>query len=415
MIAGLTAPGKAIPEESKEEIPLGINCPISGPYLKQGLDQIRAARLAADEINRNGGIMGHRIKLIHRDSGSDVLRSVFNVRELIRDCGCRMIFGGSSSAVAIAVSEICQEYWIPFFATLTYSTETTMEKGHRVCFRECYDSWMAAQVMADWLNDRYSGKQYAYITADYSWGRTTENSFRTVTRTVDRTRHPGFLAPLGTTDFVQVLNQIAKSPPDVLVLALFGRDLSSALRQVRERELGKHALIVVPNLELGTAEHAGPNAIHGVVGALPWTWKVPYVYDYPRGKAFVEEYVRRYHRYPSSSGASAYTILYEYKSAVERAQSFKTSSVIRALEGHTYQLLKDPQTWRALDHQSVQTVFMVQGNHPNQVLSDPYRLDFFTIIHSIPGEKAVRSEAQWKSLREVSGLPPRLEELRIEN
>ncbi|NCC24626.1 MAG: hypothetical protein EOM25_05400, partial [Deltaproteobacteria bacterium] len=40
---------------------LGINYPLTGPYSVEGLDQIRAARMAVDEINRQGGILGRRV------------------------------------------------------------------------------------------------------------------------------------------------------------------------------------------------------------------------------------------------------------------------------------------------------------------------------------------------------------------
>jgi ABC-type branched-subunit amino acid transport system substrate-binding protein len=404
----LTGAGPAAALENS--ILLGMNYPLTGPYSVEGLDQIRAARLAVDEINAAGGIMGRRAVLVPRDSASDTLRTKLNVRELI-EAGCSMVFGGASSAVAIAAAEVCHKYQTPFFGTLTYSTETTLERGHRVVFRECNDSWMSAQVMAGWLNQNFANRRFVYVTADYTWGWTTEESLRRVTDTRDRERHQGFLTPLGTTDFTGVLQQVAAEPPEVLVLALFGKDLAYALRQAHDMGLKEHCQIVVPNLTLGMAERAGAEAMAGVVGTLPWTWTVPSLFNYPRGQAFVDAFVRRYHRYPSTSGASAYTIVYEYKAAVERARSFRTADVVKALEGHTYILLKDAQTWRALDHQSVQTVYMVRGNDMETVLADPLRLNFFSVIERKAGTEIVRSPEEWMHLRAQAGLPPHLEAL----
>lgn len=389
-------------------VKLGVNYPLTGPYSIEGLDQIRAAQLAVDEVNSQGGILGRRVELVRRDSGSDTLRTELNVHELI-DEGCSMIFGGSSSAVAITTSRICQAHNIPFFGTLTYSTATTMEDGHRVSFRECSDSYMSAQVLGPWLKKHYPGKRYFFITADYTWGWTTERSVRLATGAVDRKKHPGLLFPLGATDFSQGLLKAAKEPPHVLVLVLFGKDMAYALRQASEMGLKDYCQIVVPNVTLGMAERAGSNAMEGVVGTLPWTWKIPELYDFQGGKRFVREFSRRYNRYPSTSGASAYTIVYEYKSAVERAQSFRTEDVVKALEGHTYQHLKGPQTWRALDHQSVQNVYLVRGNKPQKVLADPLRLDYFTILGDMAGKNAALTPEQWKNKRRAAGLPPFLE------
>lgn len=395
---------------AQPSVMLGINYPLTGPYSVEGLDQIRAARLAVDEINRHGGIMGRRVVLSTRDSASDVLRTRLNIKQLIEE-GCSMIFGGSSSAVAIASADICQKYQVPFFGTLTYSTATTLEAAHRVAFRECNDSRMSAMVMADWLNEHFGGRRFFYITADYTWGWTTEESFRQVTGTLDAGAHPRVLTPLGGTDYAAALEQARAFKPDVLVMVLFGKDMAYALRQADEMELRGHCQIVVPNLTLGMAERAGARAMEGVMGTLPWNWKIPYQYGYQRGIDFVESFEQRYGRYPSTSGASAYTIVHEYKSAVERAGSLRSPAVIRALEGHTYQLLKDSQTWRALDHQSVQTVYMVRGNSLGKVLADPLRLDFLEVLDSRPGPETVLPEDQWKRLRQAAGLPPELEPL----
>ncbi len=378
---------------------LGINYPQTGPYSEEGLDQ-----------SRGDGIAGRRVVLVPMDSASDVLRTRLNIKQLI-ESGCSMIFGGSSSAVAIASANICQKYRVPFFGTLTYSTATTLESGHRMAFRECNDAWMSAMVMAPWLNEHYAGKRYFYITTNYTWGWTTEDSFRRVTDTTDPETHPRVSTPLGATDFAKALEQARAHDPDVLVLVLFGKDMAYALRQAHDMGLQRHCQVVVPNLTLGMAERAGAQAMEGVVGTLPWNWKIPYRYGYRRGIEFVQSFVSRYRRYPSTSGASAYTIVNEYKSAVERAGSLRSSEIVKALEGHTYQLLKGPQTWRALDHQSVQTVYMVRGNGQGTVLADPLRQDFLEVVGSRPGPEIVLPEAEWKRRREEAGLPPHLEPL----
>lgn len=398
-------------QNGKMVLMLGMNYPLTGPYSVEGLDQIRAARLAVDEINSQGGILGYRVKLLAKDSASSVIQTRINVEELISD-GCSMIFGGASSAVAIAAAEICQHYDTLFFGTLTYSTETTLEGAHRTLFRECNDSRMSAVVMAEWLNDRFKDKKYFYITSDYTWGWTTEKSLRHVTGTQDKNKHPSILMPFGSSDFTESLDQAALFKPDVLVLTLFGKDMSYALKQAHEMGLKEKIQIVVPNLTLGMAERTGAEAMEGVVGTLPWTWKIPFLYNYKGGKDFVNEFLKRYNRYPGTSAASAYTIVHQYKSAVERTGSLETSEIIRALEGHSYYSLKDKQTWRPLDHQSVQTVYMVRGNTPSKVLANNLRLDYFEVIHSMPGEKTVLPESEWKKQRKAAGLPQKLEDLR---
>ena len=103
--------------------------------------------------------------------------------------------------------------------------------------------------------------------------------------------------------------------------------------------------------------------------------------------------------------------MHEYKAAVERAGTFNSASVIKALEGYEYQLLKDRQTWRDFDHQSVQSVYAVRCNPEHIVLKDKYNLDYFEIIGSIPGHEAVRTREEWNAVRQAAGKPTHLEKL----
>lgn len=392
-------------------VKIGLNYPKTGPYHVQGLDQFRAAELAVEEINASGGIMGKPVEIVWRDSQSKPDVSKTNATDLIDNEGCKMLFGGSSSGVAIAVGELCQQKGVPFFGTLTYSTATTGVKGHRYMFRECYDAYMAASVLADYLNKNFAGKKYMYITADYTWGWTTESSLRTSTNTTDESTHKGVKTPLGTQDFNKQLALAKMVKPDVLVLVLFGEDMVNAVRQATTMGIKNTCQIVVPNLTLGMAEGGGPKVMEGVVGSLPWCWQVPYQFGYDRGKQFVESFATKYSRYPSTSGASAYTIVYEYKDAVERAGSFDPAKVVAALEGHSYTFLKDKQTWRDFDHQSVQTVYAVQCKPQAEVMKDKFKLDYFNILYSLPGDKAVISKADWQAARTQANLPGSLEPL----
>ena len=131
-----------------DSIKIGLNYPKTGPYSVQGLDQWRAAAMAVEEINAAGGILGNNVEIVWRDSKSRADLTKINVAELIDKENVNMVFGGSSSSVAVAAGEVCQEKGIVFFGTLTYSTSTTGTHGRRHTFRETYNSWMAAKAIS---------------------------------------------------------------------------------------------------------------------------------------------------------------------------------------------------------------------------------------------------------------------------
>ncbi|MDM8524680.1 substrate-binding protein [Desulfococcaceae bacterium HSG8] len=395
-----------------DTVNIGLNYPKTGPYSLQGAAQLSAAKMAVEEINGAGGILGKKVNLVIRDSESKPGVAEKNVEELIDRENCVMVFGGSSSGVAIAGGKVAKSKGKLYFGTLTYSNDTTGKDGHKYIFRECYNAWMGAKVLSDYLRKHYSGKKYFYIVADYTWGWTTEESLRTFSLTLSRKRHKRVLTPFpGATDedFKQALTRAENSKADVLVVVLFGKDMTKTLTLAAGMGLKDKMAIVVPNLTLGMVQSAGPGVMEGVVGALPWCWNVPYAYGYDKGKEFVEKFSARYDIYPSTSAASAYTILYQYKDAVERSKSYDTRTVISALEGHKFTLLKDEQIWREFDHQCVQTVYAVKCKPEGEVAADKFRQDYFEIINKMPGEEAAISKKRWDELRKKGGKPAVLE------
>lgn len=395
---------------AQDVVKIGLNYPETGPYAKQGLDQRRAADIAAEEINAAGGILGKKVQLVYRDSKSNAKVARANAIELFDKESVPMIFGGSSSAVAIATGEVALQKNRLFFGTLSYSTETTGEYGHRHIFRECYDAYAAGKVLSEYMKKNFSGQKYFYITANYTWGWTTESVLRGFTNTKDTSVHPEVLTELGAKDFTDALKEAKDSKASVLVLSLFGRDMEIAVRQADEMGLKNRMQIIVPSLNDDMAQGAGPEAMEGVIGTLPWIWNVPSIYKYPAGIAFVKKFEDQYQRYPTTSGASAYVILHQYKEAVERAKTFETKAVITSLEGHSYTGLKDQQQWRAWDHQSVQTVYAVKCKPATEVKQSKYQQDYFNVINVMKGDEAAVDKIEWSEIREMVGMKPELDE-----
>ena len=396
--------------EDAAVVKIGLNYPETGPYSKQGLDQKRAAEIAVEEINAAGGILGKKVQLVMRDTKSNAKIARGNASELYDVEGVPMILGGSSSAVAIATGEVALQKDKLFFATLSYSTETTGEYGHRHVFRECFDAYFAGKVMADFLNKNFKGRKYFYITANYTWGWTTESVLRSLTNTKAMVKFPEVLTDLGAKDFKAALLEAKKYGAEVLVLSLFGRDMEIAVKQADEMGLKNRMQIIVPQMNEDMAQGAGPEAMEGIIGATPWMWSVPFKFNYPRGIAFVKKFEKRYNRYPTTSGASAYVIMHEYKAAVEQAKTFETRPVILALEGRKYTGLKDEQYWRKFDHQSIQTVYAVKVKPAADVKKSKYQMDYFDIIATMKGDEAAVDFKEWSEIREMVNMKPELEE-----
>ncbi|HET8800246.1 MAG TPA: substrate-binding protein [Marinobacter sp.] len=393
---------------SAEALKIGLNYPQTGRYKDQGLQQRLGAFLAVDEINEAGGVMGRPLELVIRNTRGEPARGAKNTAELIDREGVEMMFGGVSSAVAIASGKAARDRNTLYFGTLTYSNATTGSEGHEYMFREPYNAWMTAKALSQYLKRNHAGQEYFYITADYTWGWSVEESVRKFSDTEDTAQHQGVKTPFPRaliTDFREALEQAEASGAKVLMMVLFGDDMVRALNVAYEMGLTEKMQVVVPNLTLGMARQVGPTIMEGIVGGSPWVWNAPYELNYPRGKTFVEAFSKRYEMRPSTAAASAYSIVYQYKDAVERAGTTDSRALIKALEGHRYTFLKDEQYWRAFDHQNVQTVYVVKIKPRNTIIQDEYSADYFSIIDSMKGDEAAQTREEWETRRREAGKP----------
>ena len=99
-----------ITEAAEGVVKIGLNYPETGPYSKQGLDQRRAAEMAMEEINSAGKILGKKVQLVYRDTKSVPKVAKDNAIELFDKEGIQMMFGGSSSGVAIASGKVAKSW-----------------------------------------------------------------------------------------------------------------------------------------------------------------------------------------------------------------------------------------------------------------------------------------------------------------
>ena len=361
-----------------KELVVGLDVPQTGPYSDQGQDQLRAYRLAIDEINAKGGVMGMKIKETVGDDQTKAPIAVEHARRMIERDGAVMITGGSSSATAVAVSGLCQEKKTIFMATLTHSNETTDASCHYHTFRRYNNAYMSAHSMAKTLLSKYGTGKWFHITADYTWGHSVYDSLTEVVEPKGAKTIKNVLLPLGTTDFSSALSQAQAAKPDVLVITEFGKDMVNAINQAAQFGLTKSAKILVPLADEYMAKGAGDN-FDNVVTTAPFYWQY-HAEKYPAAKKFVDAFVKKYGAPPSNGAECAYTNMYQWKAGVERSGSLDPKKFIEKMENYHFTATKEPEYWRASDHQGINSCLVLEGV-PVKDRANPYAFAKLLEVH----------------------------------
>ena len=343
-----------------KEITIGLDVPLTGAYSDQGADQLRAYKMAIDEINAAHGVMGMQLKYTTGDDQTKPGPAVENATRMIERDGAIMVTGGSSTGTAVAVSGLCQQKKTIFMATLTHGDETTDASCHYHTFRRYNNAHMSARAMAKTLLTRYGTGRWFHITADYVWGHSVYDNLVAVVEPHGAKTIKNVLMPLGTADFASALQQAQAAKPDVLVITEFGKDMVNCVNQAAQFGLTKTTKILVPLADEYMAKGAGDN-FDGVVTTAPFYWKY-YQDKNPNAKKFIQAFIRRYGVPPSNGAENAYTNIYQWKGGIERAGSLDPQKFIAKMEGYHFTATKEPnEYWRAMDHQGISSCLVMEG------------------------------------------------------
>ena len=98
-----TLPGLIRPAAAANEFKIGLFIALSGPASLFGPTQKACAELAAEEINKNGGILGRQIKLIPTDAGGPPAESTKSAIRLMLEENVDVFVGSHDSATREAL------------------------------------------------------------------------------------------------------------------------------------------------------------------------------------------------------------------------------------------------------------------------------------------------------------------------
>lgn len=307
-----------------DTVKIGIPVGLSGANSVVAPSVVQAAKLAAAEINAKGGILGRQVELEVADdnSGADGAVKAFNA--LIFQQKVNAIITMETSAARNAGLPVVARGKVPFIYTSYY-------EGHS-CSRYLYvDAWVPDQQVApivDYFIQNKGAKTFFLAGSDYAFGRGMLEFARKYIESKGGKIVGEEYLPMDASDWTPVISRIRNDKPDALISSTAGGAPNVTLtKQLRA------AGIDVPfgNLAVdeGTAKAIGPDAA-GVYISQSYLTSI----DNPQNKAFKEGLEKMFGadmKTPNDLSEPEYDGLYLYKAAVEKAGSFDTDKVLKAL------------------------------------------------------------------------------------
>ncbi|MCD6680027.1 MAG: ABC transporter substrate-binding protein [Burkholderiaceae bacterium] len=319
-----------------------------GQFAKQGME------LAADEINKKGGILGRQVEFSLEDGQGKVDVAIQAARKLVFQGGADALMGLDSSGVANGLTPIVPELRKPFVITHAASPDVTGKLcnayTYRVSVNVNQNMGAAALIAAE-----SGARRWTTIGPDYAFGHQSWEYFgkylkqrKPDVELMQEVAFPRF----GAEDFVPFINSVMQSKPDGVLISLWGGDLVNFVRQAKNLGFFDQKYQVL--LSLGAAVEVlsalGEQMPQGVWAGTRYWFAA---HDNPINKAFVASYLDRFGAPPSYNAEGAYAAMYLYKVAMEKAGSVDGAAVAKALSGISFDAPNGKVTIRAEDHQAV--------------------------------------------------------------
>lgn len=154
-----------------DTIKFGEFASLTGKEATFGQMSHNGTRLAVEELNAAGGLLGKKIELICEDNQSKAGDSATVVRKLISRDKVVAVLGEVASSRSLEAAPICQQNKIPMISPSSTNPKVT-ETGDYI-FRVCFIDPFQGTVMANFATKTLKLKNVAVLTdlkSDYSVG-----------------------------------------------------------------------------------------------------------------------------------------------------------------------------------------------------------------------------------------------------
>jgi branched-chain amino acid transport system substrate-binding protein len=367
-------------------IKIGFPVPLTGAFSAEAQDQVRAAEIAIKEFNDAGGFNGRKAELLVRDDKLNPGEAATRTLELIEKDKVDFVVGSLSAATQLSINAVTRERKIIFNSISQSDAINEVKDWSPYTFHEALNPHMTAGAVARYAFPKF-GKRVVYLTADYAYGHEMVRGFERAGKTLGATTLADIRHPIGAADYSSFLPRIQALKPDVLVMCNFGRDLVNSVKQATDFGLKENTRIIAPVLLYTSRQAGGADAFEGVVGGTSYYWGIED--SVPAAKAFNDKF-RKAHggAVPSDYGALGYAGIRSVLQGMVVAKSTDSLKVSEAMSQLKYNWYKGDQYFRKCDHQSVQSVIIVESQ--SKGMKD--KNDVFKVVGmEAPNEANLRS------------------------
>lgn len=247
LLAAMLLAGATPAALAEQPIVIATAGPVTGQLAGLGEQMLRGARMAVDDLNAAGGVLGRPVELLIADDRCDPKDAVSEANRLAAR-GAVFVAGHFCSSASIAAAGVYGEERVLMISPASTSPRLTDEGGDLV-FRVCGRDDRQGQVAGSFIARRFEGARIALLNDKSAYGRGLADAAG------DAIRRAGGQIVLddsftpGERDYQALVTRLKTAAIEVVFIGGYHPEAGLILRQMREQRLdaqlvGGDALIV---------------------------------------------------------------------------------------------------------------------------------------------------------------------------
>lgn len=315
-----------------QAVKIGISGPLSGPQAASGIDNFGGLQMAAERLNAQGVVVAGkklRFELVNEDDQADPKSGVAVAQKLV-DMGVKGVVGPNNSGVAIPASRIYNDAGI-VMATVASNPKVTLQKMPYVYRIAASDSQLGGKLAA-YAAKKLNVKTVYLIDDRTAYGQGLTDEFEKVAKASGIKILGREFTTDKATEFLAILTTIKAQKPEAVFFGGYAPQAGPMARQMKQLGMQTKMLggdgICMPEMGRLAGDAIGPHIYCTQGGAM-----LDRAAD---GKAFAEEYKKKFNRPPEVYAASFYDGLNLIALAMKAANSIEPREYSKALAKVNY-------------------------------------------------------------------------------
>ena len=312
---------------SKGDVIVYVAVPLSGWQSNSGQTVVGGARTMADQINKQGGLLGYKVTVIGVDDQADSDVAAEKAKEIgdaIKQ-GKKVIgvIGHLNSGQTSAAMQVYKD--LPLIVITPTASEVSLTKqGYRNFFRVNATDAAQGPALAKFIVEQLKGQRIVVVHADNEYGNGLRDQITNAFKTLGQTPVAVVKLPEAQPTYAQFIPTIKNANPDVVFLAGYETEGYVLLPELRDAGVTAKFVCSDGCFNSTYVDEAAPATEGSYVGAITPDPKV--VAD----KKWWQDYQQVESRNPDTYSIPGYSAMAVLVAAVQKANTFDRPRVEEA-------------------------------------------------------------------------------------